>query len=311
MPHPPPTRACLLARLRDPRDGEAWRPFVDLNAALVFGWLRGRGLQVLEPADFRAAGDAAKFGADVDRVGPGKPYHDWKKTPRLRPVAEEDAHPARRKEGVTSSRLVITPDAKVQSERTRRREGERQMSPSATVRLMTAEEFAELPNPPDGSQQELVKGMIVSEPLPDFIHGVCCACVGGCLAGFVHGARRGVVTNKCGVILARNPDTVRGPDVAFWSRDRLPELPRRGYPNVAPDLVVEILSPSDVFTKVQKKVQDYLNAGARLIWILVPEDRSIAVFRAGKPSSVLTNGETLSGEDVLAGFSCPIAELFP
>jgi hypothetical protein len=80
MPQPPPTRASLLARLRDPRDGEAWRQFVDLNAALVFGWLRGRGLQVFEPADFRAEGDAAKFGADVDRVGPGKPYHDWKKT---------------------------------------------------------------------------------------------------------------------------------------------------------------------------------------------------------------------------------------
>ena len=118
-------------------------------------------------------------------------------------------------------------------------------------------------------------------------------------------------SNDSGVILARNPDTVRGPDLAYWSRERLPERPRGGYPSVPPDLAIEVLSPSDVFTKVHAKVQEYLKAGVRLVWVFVPEDRSVAVFRSGKDSSILYNGDVLSGEDVLPGFSCPVAEVFP
>jgi Uma2 family endonuclease len=180
------------------------------------------------------------------------------------------------------------------------------------TRLLTAEEFAVLPQPADGLQQELVKGVIITMPPPGFYHGVVCLLLGRKLGNFIDAHDLGWITsNDSGVILARNPDTVRGPDLAFWGRERLPQPPRQGYPSVAPDLAVEVLSPSDVFTRVQQKVQEYLSAGVRLIWILVPEDRSVAVFRAGKPSSVLFNGEALSGEDVLPGFSCPIAELFP
>jgi Uma2 family endonuclease len=186
------------------------------------------------------------------------------------------------------------------------------MSAPAAVRLLTAEEFAELPNPADDSQQELVKGVIVTMPPPSFYHGLCCIEIGSRLRNHAREHNAGfVVGNDSGVVVARNPDTVRGPDVAIFSRERLPEPPRKGYPGVPPDLAVEILSPSDVFTRVQQKVQEYLNAGLRLVWILVPEDRSVAVFRAGKQSSVLFNGETLVGEDVLPGFSCPVAELFP
>jgi Uma2 family endonuclease len=72
-----------------------------------------------------------------------------------------------------------------------------------------------------------------------------------------------------------------------------------------------VLSPSDVFIHVQRKVQDYLRAGVRLAWILVPEDRSVAVFRSGREPIVLSNGETLSGENILPGFACPVTELFP
>lgn len=178
--------------------------------------------------------------------------------------------------------------------------------------LLTAEEFALLPQPDDGTQQELVNGMIVTMPPPSFYHGQVCSKIDRKLGVFIDDHKLGWITsNDSGVILSRDPDTVRGPDLAFWSRQRLPDPPRQGYPSVVPDLVVEILSPSDVFTNVQRKVQQYLRAGVTLAWVAVPEDRSVAVFRAGRDPIVLSNGEAITGEDILPGFSCPVGELFP
>jgi Uma2 family endonuclease len=186
------------------------------------------------------------------------------------------------------------------------------MHPTATAPLVTAEEFSRLPEPEDGSQQELVKGVIVTMPPPSFYHGLVCSMMCRKLGIFLLAQPLGWLTsNDSGVILARNPDTVRGPDLAFWSRETLPQLPREGYPSVPPDLVVEVVSPSDVFIHVYRKVQDYLRAGVRMVWILVPEDRSVAVFRSGREAIMLSNGETLSGEDILPGFACPVTELFP
>jgi len=143
---------------------------------------------------------------------------------------------------------------------------------STTGQLFTAEEFAILPPPIDGSQQELVKGVIVAMPPTSFYHGQCCGEIAYRLNHHVRQSKTGyVTTNDSGVIVERSPDTVRGPDVAFWTRERLPDPPRKGYPSVVPDLVVEVLSPSDVFTQVHRKVQEYLAAGVRLVWILATE----------------------------------------
>jgi Uma2 family endonuclease len=186
------------------------------------------------------------------------------------------------------------------------------MSTITPARLLTAEEFARLPQPEDGSQQELVNGVVITMPPPSFYHGQVCSKIDRKLGVFIDANRCGSLTcNDSGVILGRDPDTVRGPDLAFWGRERLPEPPREGYPSIPPDLVVEVLSPSDVFTKVQRKVQQYIHAGVRLVWIVVPEDRSIAVYRPGQEPRILSDGEALGGEDVLPGFSCPVAELFP
>lgn len=186
------------------------------------------------------------------------------------------------------------------------------MSTITQGRLLTAEEFARLPQPEDGSQQELVKGVVVTMPPPSFYHGLCCNRIGRKLGNFVDEGRLGFVTNNdSGVILARAPDTVRGPDLAFWRRERMPEPQRTGYPDIAPDLVVEVLSPSDVFPQILRKVQQYLRAGTQEVWVVVPEDRSVTVCRPGQEQVILGNGETLSGGEVLPGFSCPVGELFP
>jgi Uma2 family endonuclease len=186
------------------------------------------------------------------------------------------------------------------------------MSAIAQPKLLTAEEFMRLPQPEDGSQQELVQGVIVMVPPPSFYHGICCSRVCRKVGNFVEDRGLGFVTsNDSGVILERDPDTVRGPDVAFWSKERLPTPPAEGYPSVAPDLVVEVLSPSDLFPRVLRKVQQYLKAGVRMVWVLVPEDRSVTVCRPGEEQRILSENETLDGADVLPGFTCPVAELFP
>ena len=186
------------------------------------------------------------------------------------------------------------------------------MSIVSTPGLLTAEEFALLPSPEDGSQQELVNGVVITVPPPSNHHAVCCNEIAFRLNVHVRPQKLGhIAINDGGVILSRKPDTVRGPDVAYWSRERMPEPPRRGYAEVAPDLVVEVLSPSDVFTQSLRKVQQYLQAGTREVWLAVPEDRSVAICRSGQEQVILSNGETLSGGDVLPGFSCLVADLFP
>src|SRR5262249_27462991 len=146
-------------------------------------------------------------------------------------------------------------------------------------RLLTAEEFARLPQPADGSLEELVQGVIVTTPLPGLYHGLVCGEVSFRLGGFVDEPPLGFVTShNSGGLLFSRPGTVRGPDVAFWSKERLPVLPKGPYPDVVPDLVVEVLSSDEAFRLVITKVDEYLRAGVRLVWVAIPEDRSVGVF---------------------------------
>jgi Uma2 family endonuclease len=178
-------------------------------------------------------------------------------------------------------------------------------------RLITAEEFMAMPNPPDGSRQELVRGVIETMPPPKGPHGICCSRVNRRVGGFVEDHNAGWTTcNDAGFILERGPDTVRGPDVAFWSRERVPEMPA-GYFEVPPDLAVEVVSPEDHFARIQRKVLQYLDAGVRLLWVVDPEDRSVTLYRPDQKPRILGENETITGEDVLPGLSCRVAELLP
>jgi Uma2 family endonuclease len=121
-------------------------------------------------------------------------------------------------------------------------------------KLITAEEFARMPDPPDGSRQELVRGVIETMPRPSTYHGGCCSRIGRRLANFVEDNNLGhLACNDAGFITERDPDTVRGPDLSFWTRGRLPELPKEGYVSIAPDLVVEVVSPNDVFARAPRR----------------------------------------------------------
>jgi Uma2 family endonuclease len=182
---------------------------------------------------------------------------------------------------------------------------------TVTGKLITAEEFAEMPDPADGSQQELVRGVIISMPPPGGRHGLCCSRVDRRLGAFVDEHQLGyVLSNDTGLVVERGPDTVRGADVAFWSKERLAEVPD-GYIQVPPDLAVEVVSPNDHYSKVQRKVREYVRSGVRLIWVLDPEDRSVTVYGSARRSQLLSETDTLDGEDVVPGFRCKVADLLP
>jgi Uma2 family endonuclease len=183
---------------------------------------------------------------------------------------------------------------------------------TVTEKLLTAEEFARLPEPPNGWKEELVKGVIVMTPPPRFGHGKIQLAVGSLLRFHVLAQCLGQVTVESGLVTERDPDTVRGPDVAFWSAERLPlDQPEPTcYPEVAADLCVEILSPDPRFRKVREKLREYFTRGVRMVWVVDPEERTVTVYRSPDEGRLLHESATLSGEDVVPGFSCPVAAFF-
>jgi Uma2 family endonuclease len=126
----------------------------------------------------------------------------------------------------------------------------------------------------------------------------------------IHVARRGLGTvyAELGFVLSRDPDTVRAPDVAFVAAGRA--APTRGYYEGAPDLAVEILSPDDRPGYVRDKIAEWLEAGARAVWVVDPRDRTVTVHKPRRKPTRLSEADTLTGGNVLPGFELPAAALF-
>jgi Uma2 family endonuclease len=185
------------------------------------------------------------------------------------------------------------------------------MSTAAHKKLLTAEEFFLLPDPGDGSQQELVRGEIVTMPPPGGLHGVCCLKAGRRIGNFVEENDRGTVTsNDTGFITERGPDSVRGPDISYWARERLPVVPV-GYIEIATDMLVEVLSPSNTWKQIRDKLQEYFPKGVRLVWVIAPEDRTLTIYRTPDEGRLLHETATVTGEEVLPGFTCRVSDLLP
>ncbi len=176
--------------------------------------------------------------------------------------------------------------------------------------LVTAEQLYKLPD--DGSRHELLRGTLVSEPVPSRLHGRTVTRLAKLLSNYVDARRLGVVyTGDTGFILARDPDTVRGPDVAFLSAARERETKHEApYIPGAPDLAIEVLSPNDRMSEVLGKVSDYLAAGCRLVWLVHPALEEVRIFRTPFAPRVVAGDEALEGEDVLPGFTVIVSEIF-
>ncbi len=178
------------------------------------------------------------------------------------------------------------------------------------TRLLTADELLRLDS--NGVRGELIRGVLCETMPAGQRHGKIVMNLGLELGIFNRARRLGtLVASDSGVWLERDPDTVREPDIAFTSVDRLPlgeDLP--GYAEVAPDLVVEIVSPSDSRREVYDKAQMWLRHGVRLVWVVHPDTRTVDAHHESGAFATLGEDDSLNGMDVLPGFSCPVSAVF-
>lgn len=174
---------------------------------------------------------------------------------------------------------------------------------------LTAADVARLSLP--GKRVELVRGQLVVREPPSTWHGGIAGNLFFHLSEFARRHELGVVfPQDTGFKIASDPDTVRAPDVAFVARERLERIPHTGYAELAPDLVAEVISPSDTVGDVLTKVGEWLAAGAQLVWLVDPQRLENRVYRADGSFSVLRQEDVLDGEEVLPGFRCPVSKVF-
>ncbi len=175
--------------------------------------------------------------------------------------------------------------------------------------LMTADELLALG---DIGRSELIRGELVRMSPSGFEHATVAAEICAILRDYVRKQRLGLVTTaEGGFRIARDPDTVRAPDVGFVATARLPAVPRRGFFEGAPDLAVEVISPDDRWSEVVAKANAWLEAGAAAVWILDPPNRTVTVYQPQAASKVLRDDEVLDGDAVVPGFAVPVRDLFP
>ena len=176
--------------------------------------------------------------------------------------------------------------------------------------LLTAEDLLRLDS--EGVRGELIRGVLHETMSTGEEHGWIVMRLGALLMNFILPRSLGrLVGSDSGVLLERDPDTVREPDLAFTSAARLPAGgPNKGYAEVAPDLVVEVVSPGDQPREVADKVAMWLSHGVRLVWVVRPDSRTIEVHRPAADMRTLSESDALDGLDVLPGFSCPVNAVF-
>ncbi|MBI2765154.1 MAG: Uma2 family endonuclease [Chloroflexi bacterium] len=180
-------------------------------------------------------------------------------------------------------------------------------APHAT-KLLTADEFYALPDPPEGGKMELIRGEVVTHMPAGGPHGDTALAIGAALRAFVHAHRLGRTGVEVGFRLSRDPDTVRAPDVHFVRAERLTDgrMPSAFFPG-CPDLAVEVVSPDDTDAEMNKKLGQYLEASTPRVWIVRPEQETVTVHRPGGDAHTYASGDVLTSDD--AGFAQPGFEL--
>jgi Uma2 family endonuclease len=175
---------------------------------------------------------------------------------------------------------------------------------------MSAEELLRLPD--DGNRYELIAGELVVMSPSRWEHGLIAGQIASLLGAYLLGKNLGrLLVAEPGFILSRDPDTVRVPDVAFVSNERLEQVadPSK-FAEVAPDLAVEVISPSDSFSYVEEKARMWLDAGTRMVLLVDPASRTVYVYRGSGRVATLSEQDTLDAAEAVPGWKVPVREFF-
>ena len=181
---------------------------------------------------------------------------------------------------------------------------------STVTRLLTADDLWNIPD--HGGRAELVKGELRTMSPAGYGHGRVTMRLAARLFNHVDACRLGdVVAAETGFIIARDPDTVRAPDIGFVRQERIPKTGRPAkFWNGPPDLAVETMSPNDTNSEIDEKVQEWVAAGTRLVWVLDPRQQTVTVYLPDSTAKILAASDVLRGADVIPGFEISVAELF-
>jgi Uma2 family endonuclease len=178
----------------------------------------------------------------------------------------------------------------------------------AAKQFLTEAEFAEIDSP---GRHDLVDGELWSRPPAQIPHGRYATRIILALGRFVeHPGIGEVLSGEIGYVLTVDRRTILCPDVAFVRSDRVPANEERGFFNGAPDLAVEVISPSERPQQIQTNVARYLSAGTTLVWCVYPELQQIVVYHHDLPPHILSVSDTLTADPVITGFQLPLRELF-
>ncbi len=186
---------------------------------------------------------------------------------------------------------------------------------TATTHPVTADELLTMPHRDEHGNYcllELVRGEVRRMSPTGLEHGIICTKITAALRNFVEGKNLGVVcAAETGFVVEQAPDSVLGADSAFISSERLAsvENPEKFFP-FAPDIAVEVLSPSNTVREMEEKIDLYFGAGSRMVWVVSPKRRTVSVYTSPLEVRILGERDTLEGGDVLPGFSYELSKLF-
>ena len=179
----------------------------------------------------------------------------------------------------------------------------------APPKLLTAEEYLQLPD--DGRRTELRRGVVVTMTPPGFRHGEVCSRINRLIGNYVEDHRLGrTLTNDSGIITQRDPDTVRGADVSFYSYQRVPkDQSPIGYAGASPEIVFEVVSPTNTRRSIFEKVAEYLNVGVNVVCVIDPQHQSVNLHFPDLPVEKLQGDDELTFAE-LPGFSLVVRRIF-
>lgn len=179
--------------------------------------------------------------------------------------------------------------------------------------MMTVSAFWDWVHRPENRDRhfELERGKVVEVSRPGEVHGVVCANVVWILGSYIRQRRKGYLCgNDTGIIWEWDPDTVKGPDVVFYDKNRPFDELNPKWTEDVPTLTVEVRSPNDRMSKITRRVAQFLTWGVPLVWLIDPEDKTATIYRRDRPPEVLEADQELTGDGILADFRCRVVEFF-